>query len=128
MSTKGRAQGVLRRTPSGAGLSSLEDVNLQGCRKVTSLAPLARLSRLACLNLRNCDGLTDAALAPLSGLRALRALDLSGCTHLTGQGCARAHAGPFLSHIAAPTPPGREGAAVPDVRRGVMWRPMISAS
>lgn len=62
------------------------DVNLQGCRKISSLEPLASLSRLAALNLRNCDGLGDSSLAPLSCLVSLRSLDLSGCTHLTGRG------------------------------------------
>lgn len=65
------------------------DVNLQGCRKITSLEALSSLSRLASLNLRNCDGLGDSALCPLSRLVSLRSLDLSGCTHLTGRGCAR---------------------------------------
>ncbi len=67
------------------------DVNLQGCRKITSLEALSSLSRLAGLNLRNCDGLGDSALGPLSRLVSLRSLDLSGCTHLTGRGCASRH-------------------------------------
>jgi hypothetical protein len=64
----------------------MEDINLQGCRRVANLEPLGGLTRLTALNLRNCDGLGDAALQPLSRLRSLRALDLSGCTHLTGRG------------------------------------------
>lgn len=69
-----------------AGLKGMADINLQGCRKITSLDPLGGLNRLTALNLRNCDGLGDAALDPLNHLLSLKSLDLSGCTHLTGRG------------------------------------------
>lgn len=66
------------------------DINLLGCRRVSDLQPLKGLSKLTSLNLRNCDGLGDSSLGPISNLLALCSLDLSGCTHLTGAGCASA--------------------------------------
>ena len=71
---------------NGAGLRGMLDINLLGCRRVSELRPLAGLTALTGLSLRNCDGLGDASLGPLAGLLSLRSLDLSGCTHLTGAG------------------------------------------
>ncbi len=56
-------------------LPNLEDVDLWGCRSVSCIGPLAKLSNLRRLQLH---GTRVADLSPLEKLTKLRSLDLTG--------------------------------------------------
>ena len=91
-------QDSLERLCGGRG--DLVALDLSGCDRITSLAPLSRLRRLKVLDISGCTAVGDLSplrdlkelsylaaegciglhsLGPLSGLEHLKVLDLSGC-------------------------------------------------
>jgi hypothetical protein len=66
------------------GLSSLQELDLGGCKEVTEegLAHLRQLTSLQTLRLAACDQVNDECLANVRGLSHLRELDLSDCEYI----------------------------------------------
>jgi Leucine Rich repeats (2 copies) len=71
----------LRDLSSLAGLTSLQSLDLSGCRWLSDLSPLTSLTSLQSLDLSGCRWLSD--LSPLTSLTSLQSLSLRRCGHLS---------------------------------------------
>jgi hypothetical protein len=75
---------LTRLPPELARLTSLQSLNLSGCRQLSGdLSPLAGLTSLQSLNLHWCEQLSGD-LSPLAGLTSLQLRILAGCERLNG--------------------------------------------
>ena len=64
-----------------AGLTNLSTLALRDCNSLSDLSPLAGLTNLSTLDLMDCNSLSD--LSPLAGLTNLSTLDLNYCESLS---------------------------------------------
>ena len=62
-------------------MSSLESLDVSGCRRLIDISVCSKLLALQNLSLNNCDDLTD--MAPIGHLKNLKFLSILGCTLTT---------------------------------------------